>query len=933
MLRRCFPPSLRDALEKLPETLDETYERILLGIDKEKREYAHRLLQCVAVAMRPLAAQELAEVLAMRFDSGEIPHYHVNWRQDDSREAVLSACSSLVTVVNVDGSSIVQFSHFSVKEYLSSHRLAEAPPNLSRYYIDSLSAHTILAQASLCILLHLDDAIDRKTIEDFPFAPYAAQHWVDHGRIEGVSASIQDAMERLFDANNPSFATWLWIYDIDYPLKEPMFTPHPTRPEAVPLYYATLCGFRGVVEHLLTTRPGDTNARGGSHATPLHAALAQDNLEIAAVLLNHDADVDALDRHNSRGALHIASKEGHCDNVRFLLERHPDVNMEDRDGLTPLELASYTGELEVVGILLKHGATASVDPREKQGQPPLSMALALRNGHQDVVKLLIQSGAPVESCQTDGWTWSSLFDAAVYGHLEIVRLLIKSGAAVDYCHSDGWTPLYVASRYGYQDVVQLLIQSGAAVKSRENNGCNPLFGASTYGYLDVVQLLIQSGAAVNSRENNGCTPLFGASEFGYLDIVLFLIQSGAAVDSRDDNGRTPLFGASMYGHLDIVRLLIKSGAAVDSRQNNGWTPLMLASRNGRVDIAQELLYQNADANAQNPDLWTSLHLASACGHLNIAKFLIQYRAEIDKKTNDGETALNEASRHGHLEIVRVLLENGSNPNSQDVTGWTPLHDAAHRGYLEIVKLLLEFGANLDLRNHDDETPSDVASANGKWDLTKFLVECVVVYSSNDPSVLSEGGSVSRSQCLPPDIVPPSLDDEDHEAYEQVVSPPDIGNISLQKACIEGYPDVIQSLIDRGVDVNERGDTHETPLAVASGSGNLEATKILIKNGADVNSRDKYGWTPLHHASQHGHFETVRLLLNEGADVNSKEQEDWSALHLASANNHIESAQRLLERGAIVDIRNNRGRTPSDEASRRGFLRIVGLLSQDASGVR
>ena len=637
MLRRCFPPSLRDALEKLPETLDETYERILLGIDKEKREYAHRLLQCVAVAMRPLAAQELAEVLAMRFDSREIPHYHVDWRQDDSREAVLSACSSLVAVVNVDGSSIVQFSHFSVKEYLSSHRLAEARSNLSRYHIDSLSAHTILAQASLCILLHLDDSIDRKTMEDFPFATYAAQHWVDHGRFEGVSSSVRDAMERLFDADNPSFATWLWIYDIDYPLKERMFTPHPTRPEAVPLYYAVLCGFREVAEHLLAIRPGDVNARGGCHTTPLHAALSKDNLEIAALLLEHDADVDALDDNYSRGVLHLASMDGRCDSVKFLLERHADMNIGDGDGATPLELASSIGELEAVGILLKHGAT--IESREGHGRTPLSMAS--RHGHQDVVQLLIQSGATVEYRQTDGW--SSLFEAAVYGHLEIVRLLIQSGAAVDSRQSDGWTPLYVASRYGYQDVVQLLIQSGAAVESRENNGCHPLFGASTYGHLDVVQLLIQSGAAVDCRENNGCTPLFGASEFGHLDVVRFLIQSGATVDSREDNGRTPLFGASMYGHLDIVRLLIQSGGAVDSRQNNGWSPLMLASRNGRVDIAQELLSQNADANAQNPDLWTPLHLASSYGHLNIAKLLIRCLAEIDKQTNDGKTALNEAS--------------------------------------------------------------------------------------------------------------------------------------------------------------------------------------------------------------------------------------------------------------------------------------------------
>jgi len=180
MLRRCFPVSLREALRELPVTPDETYERILLSIDKEKREYVHRLFNCLAVSVRPLRVEERAEVLAMRFNTGKVPDYHVGWRLENSQEAVLSACSSLITVVNVDGSPIVQFSHFSVKEFLTSTRLSEAARNVSRYHIHSLSAHTILAQASLGILLHLGDLVDKKNVEISPFAAYAAQHWVDH---------------------------------------------------------------------------------------------------------------------------------------------------------------------------------------------------------------------------------------------------------------------------------------------------------------------------------------------------------------------------------------------------------------------------------------------------------------------------------------------------------------------------------------------------------------------------------------------------------------------------------------------------------------------------------------------------------------------------------------------------------------------------------
>jgi len=278
MLRRCFPASLHDALDKLPQTLDETYERILLGVDEEKRQYALRLFQCLAVSVRPLRIEELADILAIRFESGTLPHYHVGWRPEDPSEAVLSACSSLVAIVNVKGSQIVQFSHFSVKEFLTSNRLAEAAAGLSHYHIDSPSAHTTIAQASLSVLLHLDDRVNKKTMENFPFAFYAAQHWMVHCRFGDVSKGIQDAMGRLFDADNPPFRTWLWIFDVDHPFREHMFTAHPTRPEAVPLYYATLCGFPDLVEHLLATRPGDVHARGGYRSTPLHAALAKGDL-------------------------------------------------------------------------------------------------------------------------------------------------------------------------------------------------------------------------------------------------------------------------------------------------------------------------------------------------------------------------------------------------------------------------------------------------------------------------------------------------------------------------------------------------------------------------------------------------------------------------------------------------------------------------------
>jgi hypothetical protein len=99
VLRHCFPANLRHILEELPKSLDETYKRILNEINNANRVHAYRLLQCLAVALRPLRVEELAEVLAFDLPTGGLPKLNASWRWEDQEEAVLSACSSLVSVI------------------------------------------------------------------------------------------------------------------------------------------------------------------------------------------------------------------------------------------------------------------------------------------------------------------------------------------------------------------------------------------------------------------------------------------------------------------------------------------------------------------------------------------------------------------------------------------------------------------------------------------------------------------------------------------------------------------------------------------------------------------------------------------------------------------------------------------------------------------
>jgi len=565
MLRRCLPATIRRALDDLPRSLDETYERILLSIGEERWDYARRLFQCLAVSIRPLRVDELAEILAMQFEVGALPSYDIKLRPMDSEEAVLATCSSLLMIINVDGSQVVQFSHFSVKEYLTSERLTNAGKELSRYHILPKFAHAFLSEACLSVLLSLDDPVDKNSVKNSPLSIYAARHWVDHAQFEDVASTIEDAMDLLFDSTNSHFTTWVWIYDIDYPFRDIMFTEHPTIPAAVPLYYATLCGFHGLVGRLISACPQDVNARGGYYVTPLHAAFAKGNLDMARLLLEHQVNVTALD-DEPLIPLHWESQRGHGGAVELLLKYHTDIDIQDENGQTSLTLASRYGQLDIVHLLLQRGA--AVDTRDHNGWTPLM--LASRDGRPDIVPLLLQSGAAVDSRDESGW--NPLMFASGHGHPDIARLLIQNGASVDSHDDGGWTPLTLASEIGHIGVVRLLLENGAAVNSHHNDGWTALMPASHNGHLDVVHLLLQNGATVDSHDEDGWTPLMSASRAGHPDVVHLLLQNGAAVDAYNKDGWTPLKSASAAGQLSVVRLLLQSGACVDSPERSYSTP-------------------------------------------------------------------------------------------------------------------------------------------------------------------------------------------------------------------------------------------------------------------------------------------------------------------------------------------------------------------------
>ncbi|KAI9438060.1 hypothetical protein H4582DRAFT_232779 [Lactarius indigo] len=460
-LRHCFPPNLRRFLNELPETLDETYERILRGINKTQKDDARRLLRCLTVASRPLRVEELAELLAFDFEassSGGIPKLKDSWRWDDQEEAVLSTCSSLIAVVPDGEFRVVQFSHFSVKEYLTSARLANSQGDVSQFHVGLEPAHTILAQACLGTLLRLDEHADA---EEFPLVEYAARHWVDHAQFEKVSTRVQDGMDDLFDSSKPHFAAWLRVHDIDYDDSGDCFHFPGDHPKAsFPLYYAALCGFYDLSERLIMKHPEQVNARGGEMQAPLPAALSKRYFGVADLLREHGVVVDARSKYQ-RTPLQAASICGSIDIMRWLLNHGADPNTGQDDRRTPLHLAALNWRLEAIQVLLEYNT--DVNSRSDDGKTPLHDTISYPGLRWErerigVVRRLLEHGADPNA--RDDHDSTPLHEASFMGYLEVARVLLSYGANVDEKDGQGRTPSEVASLRGYDEVRKLLSEHG-----------------------------------------------------------------------------------------------------------------------------------------------------------------------------------------------------------------------------------------------------------------------------------------------------------------------------------------------------------------------------------------------------------------------------------------------------------------------------------------
>ena len=377
------------------------------------------------------------------------------------------------------------------------------------------------------------------------------------------------------------------------------------------------------------------------------------------------------------------------------------------------------------------------------GATPMGLAAEVAN--TEILKLLLEAGANVDSPNADGQT--ALLAVARTGNVEAARLLIDHGAKIDAKeHWGGQTALMWASARRHPEMMELLISHGADVNARsidrdyqrhvtaegrpknlDSGGLTPLLYAARENCMACVKVLLKNNVDINLPDPDGVSPLLLAIMNANWDLAKQLIEAGASVDEWDMFGEAPLFTAiglrnqvsGGHGSIDppnetdgmtIIRMLLDAGANPNmqlffhpanvrgSTNTRGSTPLIRAANNADIEVVKLLLKYGADARLNMADRQTPI-MAVLAGRapekqaLELIDILHDAGADVNvialvqhREDSRGGTALHYAVRKRYKEVIRKLAEWGIDMNARDQDGLTALDYTQSRGYMAFMAL-------------------------------------------------------------------------------------------------------------------------------------------------------------------------------------------------------------------------------------------------------
>jgi serine/threonine-protein phosphatase 6 regulatory ankyrin repeat subunit B len=595
-----------------------------------------------------------------------------------------------------------------------------------------------------------------------------------------------------------------------------------------------------------------------------------------------------------------AIKKNDLEKVKSILSGPPsasskyEVNQKGRTGDTPLSVAASRGNLEIVKLLVEHGAHVNAG-KETGDRTPLLEAAS--QGNADVVKYLIAGGADVNA-RGKGLTpllaatgWGRITSGSATDKAKTIRILLENGADVNV-QDESWmktgrTPLMYAVMQGDAALVQDLLARGARLDLKNKEGETALFLAKKDGLEYITQLLekpVDGAKAPSKLIDPAVHPLFVAVKEGRSDKVKALIAEGIDVNFRAPTGSTPLMYAADGNKLDIVRFLLNSHADVNAKNGANNTALIYASIKGHERVVYELLRKKADVNVKNMTKGDALIYAVLSKRVTVVGILLKHGAKVNNKYDDEQSALMMALHDGSSDIAKLLIAHQADVNAVDEKQMTALMIACEKGNADLVEALLKAGADINKKSKYGDTALSKAIAAKNVRIVRILVK--------------NSGNFDRRE-------------------------------ALFSAVIAGDQEIVKLLLTQDMDVNMRGFASGTALMLAA-DGDIALVKFLVERGADVNIKDDDGETALMKAVKsfkESNLSCITHFIDHGADLDAVSKKGETALILAVKRGNADMVKILVEKRAAVSLKDKEGKSAWTYAVEGANPAIVSLLEK------
>jgi ankyrin repeat protein len=250
-----------------------------------------------------------------------------------------------------------------------------------------------------------------------------------------------------------------------------------------------------------------------------------------------------------------------CINILSILIKFQGLSNVDRLGKPLLHIAIEYGQNDVVQLLLDHNA--DLFRLYFNGRTAIHEAVMWR--HLDILKTLLDAnlkrddrGSALLQCdidKRDSRGNTPLQIAAEFGYFDIVKLLIERGAQVNTSDNLGKTPLHKAACTRNRNIVEYLINNGADPNIQDNEGLTVLQKAVRMGHLEVVKCLIEKNININAVDRAKRTALHHAAFKGLKDFVEYLVTKGIDVMATNEDGKTALKIAEERKQENIIEYL------------------------------------------------------------------------------------------------------------------------------------------------------------------------------------------------------------------------------------------------------------------------------------------------------------------------------------------------------------------------------------------